>query len=440
MIDVLSKPADQVNIRDIEALIELEVPEGEQIEFKETLSTKGSEVDPWMAGKDQIGDRAKNELLQEVVAFSNAHGGCLILGIRESNTKPPVAARISPIPKCADLAERLKLVFRDRVEPQLPQIEVFAVSVDGEKGVVLCRVGKSRGAPHRVTKTLVCPVRRSDRCEPMTMREIQDMTLNVSRGLEWLEKRLSARSEGFQQEFKRLLTPEDAFGVRLTGAPVGNDIRIDRVFREGRLAKEFDEPWCTVLRLQDSSVRELNGRWETPIHWQPRLRATRAEISYDFTSAKRDYNSYRELHCDGLVELGFVCVGRVSGGREGQKHHLPADLPVEAFANLVVWADRVRRQAFVPMAEYALDVEIHVIGGAVDVGTDAPRPYWDGLSIGSTNFPRYPLGNSEEIPSLVNLFWRDFWHAVGRDIGVEENPLSVKDWPRQEFGDMSANG
>ena len=430
MVDVLSKPAEQINIRDIEALIELEVPEGEQIEFKQTLAAKGSEVDSWIAGKGQIGDRAKNELLHEVVAFSNAHGGVLVLGVRESRTRPPVAVEITPIPGCADLAERFKLVFRDRVEPPLPQIEVFAVPVKGEEGVVVCRVGQSRGAPHRVTRTLLCPVRRSDRCEPMTMREIQDLTLNVSRGLEWLDKRPSARSERFTHEFGRLRTPEDAFGIRLTAAPVGDDIRIDRVFRQGRLAEEFNEPWCTVLFSQGSKVRELNGHWETPRHWHPRLRAARAEVSYNFSGVNLDFNSYQELHCDGLVELGFVCVGGVSAGGEGQGRKLPRDLPAEAFANLVVWADRVRGQALAPVAEYALDVEIRAIGGTVEVDTGFPLSRRDGLSIGPTSFPRYSLGNSDEIPSLVNLFWRDFWHALGSDTGVED-ALSIKDWPRQ---------
>jgi len=64
------------------------------------------------------------------------------------------------------------LVFRDRVELQLPRLEVFAVATKEENGVIILRIGRSRLAPHRVTKTLVCPVRRSDRCEAMTMREI----------------------------------------------------------------------------------------------------------------------------------------------------------------------------------------------------------------------------------------------------------------------------
>ena len=160
-------------------------------------------------GRNRIGDRAKDELLEEVVAFANAYGGTLLLGVKESNAKPPVAAEITSV-RCAELAERLRNVFRDCVEPQIPRIEIFAVRTKDDCGVVVFRVGRSRMAPHRVTTTRVCPVRRSDRCEGMSMREIQDMTLNVSRGLERLEKRLSERSKCFLKEFDRLETPEEA--------------------------------------------------------------------------------------------------------------------------------------------------------------------------------------------------------------------------------------
>ena len=69
------------------------------------------------------------------------------------------------------------------------------------------------------------------------MREIQDMTLNVLRGLERLDKRLSERSGRFPEEYKRLETPEDAFRIRVTAAPVGDAIRFDRVFGQGSIIK-----------------------------------------------------------------------------------------------------------------------------------------------------------------------------------------------------------
>ena len=178
MIQVLSKPVDQIEIHAIALLIESRVPEGEQIEFKEALPAKSRTPDPWMNDQKKIGDYAKKKVLEETVAFANAHGGALLLGIEESESNPPVATKIKPIPRCHDLAESLKLVFRDCVEPQLPQIDIIGVEKADGAGVVVLRVGRSRRAPHRITTTLACPVRRSDRCEKMTMREIQDMRSN----------------------------------------------------------------------------------------------------------------------------------------------------------------------------------------------------------------------------------------------------------------------
>ena len=415
MIEVLSKPADQIGISDIESLITLEVPEGEQTEFKESLPAKDQTPDPWITGKDQIGDFAKNKILKEVVAFANAHGGALLIGIKESDTKPPVAAEILPIPRCAELAERLKMVFRDRVEPQLPTLEVFAVPTEGTSGVIIIRVGRSRLAPHRVTKTLVCPVRRSDRCEEMTMREIQDMTLNVSRGLERLEKRLRERSEHFQQEFDRLKTPEDAFGIRLTAIPTGEEIRIPRVFQQGSIRTEFSIPWRSVSRQSNHGTPKLQSPFlDPPSSWRPILRGIQAEAYPDHSNLSA--NTYRELHCDGLVELGLV---RSSSEVRSQSLFSP-DWLVVMFANLAVWADHVRKQADVPTMEYALEVEICVWGNAVFPIRDI---FTTNLTLPNVIFPRYPLSDSDEIPRLLALFERDVRNSFGDDISAEQQGI-----------------
>ena len=48
------------------------------------------------------------------------------------------------------------------------------------------------------------------------MREIHDLTLSLSRNLDRIEKTLSDRSRGFKEEFRRLETPDHAFGLRYT--------------------------------------------------------------------------------------------------------------------------------------------------------------------------------------------------------------------------------
>ena len=87
MINLLSKPAEEIGPPDIADLIASALPEGEQVEFKRSLSTAKTRRDPWEHGKEP-GDKAKIEILEEVTAFANAYGGVLILGLDESSTKP----------------------------------------------------------------------------------------------------------------------------------------------------------------------------------------------------------------------------------------------------------------------------------------------------------------------------------------------------------------
>lgn len=439
MVELLSISAEQIDSSHIELFVDSRVPEGEQLELKESLSAKGDGTpDPWMSGGDRIGDRAKNEILEEVVAFANAHGGALFLGIRESEEKPAVADEISPVPRCEELAERLKLVFRDCVEPQIPRIEIFAVPTQGEDGLVIIRVARSRLAPHRVTKTLVCTVRRSDRCEKMTMREIQDMTLNVARGLERLDKRFSERSKRFCEEFGYLKTPDKAFGIRITAMPVGDEIHIAPVFRRGATAEEFREPLRTVsLREGGENPSTLNGEGiirSYPFS-RPLLRAAREELDSSSLEMKHSYSSYRELHCDGLIETGFVSCGRnprplTVSEQEGDLYLSPK-LYIFMFANMLVWANRIRAQAQAPAAEYAFEAEIHAIGISASPRVSSFRRGLPGavLQPGSVKFPRYPLGagGPDEISQLLALFWRDFWNSLGTDVDSEKLVFTIED-------------
>lgn len=446
MIDVLTKPAEQVGIHDIQSLIDFEVPEGERIEYKKELAAKGNkDPDDWMTGGKTIGDRAKNEVLKEAVAFANAYGGALLLGISESKTQPPVADKISPIPRCVELADRLKMVFRDRVEPQIPSIEIFGVPIDDDSGVVVIRVGgQSRLAPHRVTESLVCPIRRQDRCEPMTMREIQDKTLNVSRGLERLEKRLSERSEKFEQEFQYLFDPEEAVGIRVTAAPVRDEIWFDRVYHQGRIIERLDAPWWKVfLHRKGSKPLPLLQPARTPDTWRPMLRAARADSNSFFVNSHHNHSSdpppshniYREVHCDGLVELGYLLSSddRIAARRD---IGLLPDRPVSLFGNLLAQVDQVRNESGYPMAEYAAEVEIYVKGNQVKVRQRQPELYYNDVvgrfRRGSTRFPRYSLGDLDEVQNLLNLFYRDFYNVLGTDVDAEEGALKIEGWPSQE--------
>ena len=433
MISVLSKPVDQIGVADLQELIDSKVPEGEQVEFKESLPTRDGSPDRWVSGGSGIGDRARNVILEEAVAFANAYGGALVLGVAESNSTPPAAAGICPIPRCNDLAERLKLVFRDCVEPQIPSVEISAIPTDGDNGTVVIRVGKSRMAPHRVKPTRKCPIRRSDRCEEMTMREIQDLTLNLSRGLELLERRLALRSERFVEELNHLKSPEKCYGIRVTAAPVGEGIQFDRVYNEDKLYGT----WRSVsLFSGDREIKLGFPLWA--MLWQPMLRAARCEYSRQ-TSGK-EFDMYREIHHDGLVEIGLVSCKDYDINEQYQLR-IYIDWMMTLFANLIVWADHVRNEASAPTAEYAVEVEVYTRGREVYVAGygqsmfftsyRTKNPFFDSVKYpgGLQSSPRYSLGEQSEVTDLIALFERDFWNSIGQNVGDLDRRFVIENWP-----------
>ena len=450
MIDILTKPADQLGIDDLNALINSRVQEDERIEFKRDLpANKGQ--DPWYDGRS-IGNKAKIEILEESVAFANAFGGALILGIDEKESKngPGAANKISPIPRCAELADRLGLVFRDCVEPHVPGIEVIPIETQDDAGAIVIRVSRSRLAPHRVIPSLVCPVRRSDRCEKMTMREIQDLVLNLARGTEKLDTLLNERSKRFEEEFRGFSDwDQNAIGIRATAVPLGDEIWFDPSHEA--LRDELD--WHSVIAHLGDDCSELSGgslKIPSTNDWRPILRGARMErYDHKFSDNSLIKKVYREIHCNGLVELGLTSFRSEDlFFRPYEKGGiLPAGWLITMFANLLAWIDRLRNHAGTPVAEYALELETRIYGNPLPclavlgkiadfrirrddhqhiVGVNNYSVLLD-TSIASTRFPRYSLGDSDEIIPILNSFELDLWNNVGlRDQG--HDGLTIKDF------------
>ena len=428
MTSVVTKLSDRIHLVDIHSLISEAVPEGAQVEFKESLPVGKGGTDPWVGGEDRVGDRGRNRILEEVVAFANAFGGTLILGVAETEDKPAVAAGVSPLPRCVELAGRFRMMFRDCVDPQLPSLDIQPVPTDGQDGVIVFRAGRSLYGPHRVTPTRVCPIRRADRCEELDMREIQDMTLNLARGTERLERRLNERAAGFEKEFEHLGTPSDAFGFRLTAVPVGDEFRLDSVWWDGKLIEELRPPAVKVRRTVNSRVQELETIQDLGTDWRPLLRMARTEKSRGFDRGI-DWMAYAEAHADGLLEYGFVRSRCIKVYGDERETWLDTDTPVSMLGRILAWTDRARLRANAPGVEYAIQVQFRVT--AVRVSAESPQSslFRDVATIDRDDriFPLYPLGAADDLNGIVSLFERDFWNYLGEDIAPVQGLLEIVD-------------
>lgn len=147
--------------------LEMRLPEGAQIDYKENLSRDSA-------------DKAHREFLKDITAFANAHGGLLILGVKEPSDASSPQTQIVGIEDGDKLAQTLERIAASCVDPRIPGLLVKPVQLDGNKYVIVVHVPPSLVRPHMVThqKHRTFYIRHSESSVPMSTHEIRDTVLS----------------------------------------------------------------------------------------------------------------------------------------------------------------------------------------------------------------------------------------------------------------------
>ncbi len=125
---------DAIKEQDVDALVDAQVPEGLRLEFK---------LIPY--GKL---DSDKRELLKDVSALANSHGGHILLGIEEAGG---VATKVIGTDVNADdEILRMEQIARNGIEPPISGIRIRAIPLTSGRKVLLLRIPRSWNPPHRV--------------------------------------------------------------------------------------------------------------------------------------------------------------------------------------------------------------------------------------------------------------------------------------------------
>jgi hypothetical protein len=175
--DWFATPLETLNLANLEQLVDRQIEEGPRLEFKQALATADGRQDRWMLDQKSIGSVARDDIAKELVAFANAYGGVIIVGIVESDDNPKRASAIAEphIPKVADCAQRLEQALRSVINPPLPMLEVRGIEITDGSGAIVLRVGSSGSAPHGFGRPSNAYVRRGSNSEPLTMRDLQSI-------------------------------------------------------------------------------------------------------------------------------------------------------------------------------------------------------------------------------------------------------------------------
>jgi Putative DNA-binding domain len=404
--DLFIDPIDDIKFDDIANLVSNQPEEGIRLEFKRDLSTSDGRPDRWMRDQSAIGRVARDDIAKEVVAFANAYGGVIIVGIAETEDHPHRAKELaSPqIPRVADCAEQLISALRSIIDPPLPMLDVRGVvsSANGE-GVVLIRVPSSPSAPHGYGTPPAAYVRHGSESRPLSMRELQSTFFERRTRLERVTSRqneLSAlaqelwasRRHGESQggpipsldlpaiQFRCSLVPTDDFAIdnfpdRFLGSPQTSP------------RPEIDN-MTTVVALPT---------WTS--EWRRRYRAVEHVRGPD----PRLY-SWASLEADGVFNQVAIVVGLHSEPFKTT----PAWFPKVILQGMIM-AEWFRRWASRPDVEYALDGELWNAGAQVCTSRNLGE--WDSVPFLHESIGPYSVGNRATFQETFDVIECELWDA-----------------------------
>ncbi|SDD81282.1 helix-turn-helix domain-containing protein [Kordiimonas lacus] len=388
---------------DIRRVVDQRWKEGDTLEFK-TFPLKNGSLDF---------ESCRDLIAKELVAFANAHGGWLICGIDEVEG---VAENIVPVANASDVLERLCRSFADTIDPRLTVLHVGDVQLgDTGNGVLVFYVPRSRLAPHRcnLKKNKECYYRRGEESRPMTMREIQDLTLFAFQGMQAVDSALRERERLFAKKMEEMYPRgSGGFGVRGSFYPL-EQLQVDDMAQDGR-------PRATALPISCNQTGLTLKFKSGPDYWRPILRG----VSDDNFDRRKEEPMVlgREIYGNGLIEYNLFSKAMPL---DHEKREFTSDLKADwiffILCNGLISAELFRRHAGAVAAEYALEVEVLSPEMPVRMFTLAGTLHGR-LPKGQTKFPRYSVGPRPEFEKLVKVFERDMWNAAKRQDKAEFGP------------------
>jgi hypothetical protein len=400
---MISKPLDQIAPEDITELRTHGVCESQVVEFKQELPGERGRPDPWIAGGD-FTSYARDRLFREIVAFANAQGGTLILGVNETGDEPPRAGEILPVPRVHDLAMRLEEAAHACIDPRLPSLQVRGIVTDGAAGgVLIFRVSPSPLGPHRVAGDGHAFIRRGSRTVKMTMREIQDLTLDLARGAERLDALFAARAAAFGLWLQHS-PPGELGAYRITAVPLAPLPKTQRIAQ----APAIPGPYVIEEGNTKTDLLVPSHGCVRPIVRGLRLYARDDSVRVDLLESGLVDFWHRSPLGQGLhVELTRFFAAYLSVlDRVGW---------IRSFAEASDWEFAVELGLAVrglPHRELVFGV-LHNPGTTVDIA-DVP-----------ITFPRVPFRSHSDREKIINLVLRDLLDSAGE----------LREWPQIVLAD-----
>lgn len=417
-LEIFNLPLDLIEIVHVEQLVSSQAEESPSLELKRALATRDGQPDRWMRDQTAIGNIARDDIAKEVVAFANAYGGIIVLGIDETDDNPKRAQSVFQplIPRVHDCAERLMLALRGVIDPPLPVLEARGIEVSDGSGVIVVRVGASSSAPHGFGRPPNAYVRRGSNSEPLTMRDVQSIFYERRTRLERIskiaqEQSVLALARSRQWRTNKMLVP---------GSNQALDAETGVLFQLSLISSED----LGVDNLPDLFHRKqfrcpqpnLNSMVDIP-GWSNQWMRGYRSVSYG--SGYSGKVSEVTLRADGVITILLVHA-------DSRFHQSWFSM---VLAQSFFLADWFRRWLHRPDIEFVVHGQFQKAGNPAIPQNNGHFDIWVSIPWESAEIGPYSLTSRSNFPTTHDVIERELWDLFG---SVRANPLKI-DW-NQENG------
>jgi hypothetical protein len=393
--------------RDVLQVCADHVPEGTEVEYKSDLPVKGGRAqDTWHSG-GAVGEYARNAIAEEITAFANTMGGVVCIGIGETQDHPKRADKPQPLPRVRELARRLRQAVYDVIDPPLSVLEAVGIDLDDQgNGVVVLRVPPSRRRPHRHAVSKEVFYRRADESVRISMREIQELTIQAISEAARVDKKIRERRDQFREASALWIknthvAHEEPWGAAFQFLAMPTS-PIDLVRVVGRPSL-INLSSMVVVAAGSSSNSEMKWPFDPTSQWRPGLRS----ISSSLTVTTR--HAAYSLETDGTCEIS-LCLKLTDDRPNIYESWLAAGL-----GKVLTWIGRLKKESGTAV-EYILAPQVSVFGKPATLqAIEAEIDFSGQLPVGTFDFPLISVGSAEEEPALLRTFDADIWNLAGED-------------------------
>ncbi len=177
----INKSLENINFEDIKNLINNQIQENIYLDYKRDLYGKNN--------------GSKKELLKDISAFANSHGGDLIIGIEEDKYKQAFQIVGFTCQNIKEEINRIEQIINAGLEPKLNSYKLRYIKFGNDKYLLIIRVYPSPLFPHMISfqRTNKFYVRKSDKNLLLDAYELRNVFSQSENFIEKIRKENSKR-------------------------------------------------------------------------------------------------------------------------------------------------------------------------------------------------------------------------------------------------------